>query len=66
LGLSKNEKYLYSQVFPFQVLATNDGMKYLGFHLKANWYKKGDWQWLIAKVEKKLNTWCNQWLSRGG
>jgi hypothetical protein len=37
----------------------------LGFYLKPNLYKKCDWQWLIAKVEKKLNTWCNQWLSKG-
>jgi hypothetical protein len=42
------------------------GLKYLGFFLKPNQYKKCDWQWLIAKVEKKINTWCNRWLSRGG
>jgi hypothetical protein len=31
-GRSKNEKYVYSQVFPFQILALDDGMKYMGFH----------------------------------
>jgi hypothetical protein len=48
------------------VIDLDQGLKYLGFHLKPNLYKKGDWQWLIAKVEKKINHWCNRWLSRGG
>jgi hypothetical protein len=40
-------------------LEIKDGMKYMGFHLKENWYKEGDWKWIIAKVKKKLNTWFN-------
>jgi hypothetical protein len=28
-------------------------------------YQTQDQQWLIAKLEKKLNLWCNHWLSRG-
>jgi hypothetical protein len=44
----------------------NDGMKYLGFSLKVNNYSKKDWQWLRAKVEKRLHTWDNRWLSRAG
>jgi hypothetical protein len=36
----------------------------LGFTLKENVYLKNDWLWLLAKVEKKIHAWCNQWLSR--
>jgi hypothetical protein len=42
------------------------GLKYLGFHLKDNMYKKGNWKWLITKVERKINTWCNRRLTKGG
>jgi hypothetical protein len=24
------------------------------------------WDWLIAKVEKRLTVWCNRWFSSGG
>jgi hypothetical protein len=41
-GISKTAKYLCSQVFPFQALVTDVGLKYLGFQLKENWYQKGD------------------------
>jgi hypothetical protein len=41
-------------------------LKYLGFELKTNMYKKGDWKWLISKVERKLNTSCSRWLFRWG
>jgi hypothetical protein len=33
---------------PFQVLDIDEGMKYLGFLLKPNDYRKTDWWWLIA------------------
>jgi hypothetical protein len=35
-GLSNNKIVLYSQVFPFQVLGMDEGLKYPGFHLKSN------------------------------
>jgi hypothetical protein len=41
-------------------------MKYLGLYLKPKQYKKCDWQWLRVKVEKRINTRCNRWLSKGG
>jgi hypothetical protein len=43
----------------------DQGLKYLGFHSKPNLSKKGDRQWLVVEVEKKINHWCNWWLSRG-
>jgi len=41
-----------------------EGLKYLGFHLKPNDYKKPDWMWLLEKLDKRLKAWSNKWLSR--
>eukprot|EP01018_Ginkgo_biloba_P027293 Gb_33895 [translate_table: standard] len=40
------------------------GTRMKGFFLKPNAYGIRDWRWLIAKVEKRLEIWCNRWLSR--
>jgi len=37
-------------------------LKYLGFHLKPNCYKKEYWSWLIAQIEKRLKGWSLRWL----
>lgn len=42
-------------VFPFTVKNLQDGLQYLGFHLKPNGYNKGDWIWLIKHLEKRIN-----------
>jgi hypothetical protein len=31
------------------------GFKYLGYIIKVDSYKATDWNWLVAKVEKKLD-----------
>jgi hypothetical protein len=41
-------------------------LKYLGFYLKPNDYRKEDWKWLLKKLDKRLNTWSHRWLSRAG
>jgi hypothetical protein len=51
---------------PFQMQGLDDGLKYLGFHLKPNDYRKTDWMWLLEKLEKRLKVWSNKWLSRAG
>ena len=53
-------------LFPFLFTPLDDGLKYLGFRLKPNCYKKEDWNWLVAKLEKRVNNWCNRWLLRAG
>jgi hypothetical protein len=65
-GIPEQEMNYFSQILPFKLIDLDMGLKYLGFHLKPNMYKKNDWQWLTTKVEKKINTWCNRWISRGG
>ena len=50
----------------FFVGKIENGMKYLGFHLKCCRYLLKDWDWLIAKVEKRIRNWSFRWLSKGG
>jgi hypothetical protein len=52
--------------FPFQHLDMLEGVKYMGFTLKPNFYGKVDWYWILSKIEKCISFWCNRWLSRGG
>jgi len=38
----EHEKEHFSQLFPYQVIDMDRGLKYLGFHLKPFFYKKDD------------------------
>ena len=42
------------------------GFRYLGYFLKAEKSTFEDWRWLIVKFEKRINQWCNRWLTIGG
>jgi hypothetical protein len=48
---------VYKEFFPFESRPFNEGLKYLGFQLKPNNYKKEDWSWLVSKLEKRLKSW---------
>ena len=50
----------------FSVGKIEKGMKYLVFHLKCCKYLLKDWDWLIAKVERRIRNWSFRWLSKGG
>lgn len=63
---TQQETYHALQNFPFQNLTMEDGLKYLGFRIKADGYKIAYWTWLIAKVERRLNIWSHHLLSRAG
>ena len=56
-------QYLVSRL-PFQVGDLDMGLKYLGFQLNPNSYLKGDWMWLLVKIEKRIRGWSHRWLSR--
>jgi ribonuclease HI len=45
-------------IFPHSFTHLSAGLKYLGYFLKADSYKSADWNWLIAKFEKKIGHWC--------
>jgi hypothetical protein len=42
------------------------GFNYLGYFLKVGRYKVEEWDWLIAKYERRISHWCNKWLTLGG
>ena len=52
------------ELFPFLHYTLDEGLKYLVFRLKPNCYRNEDWNWLLAKLEHRVNIWCNRWLSR--
>jgi len=44
----------------------DEGLKYISLLLKTNNYLSKEWNWLISKVEKRIKTRYNRWLSRVG
>jgi len=47
-------------------ISLKDGLKYLGFQLKAKGYSKADWQWLLERFYKKISGWEFKTLSLAG
>jgi hypothetical protein len=47
----------FLRLLPVQYKSLEEGVKYLGFHLKPDKYKKSDWAWLIRKVEVRIDSW---------
>jgi len=64
--MEPKEVLFYKGIFPYLENPLDDGLKYLGFHLKPNFYTKIDWNWLLAKLEKRLKSWSFRWLYRVG
>jgi hypothetical protein len=54
LEMGREEEETYKNFFPYTAHDILEGLKYLGFPLKPNNYRKEDWKWLLAKLEKKL------------
>jgi len=53
-------------IFPHNFLHLSQGLHYLGYFIKVEHYTASDWDWLLSKVGKKINNWCNRWLSIEG
>ena len=53
--LTKQEEQWYETIFLFEIKMLDAEIKYLGFQLKPNGYKKNDWDWFIEKIEEILN-----------
>ena len=51
---------------PFYSSQHGGWTKLLGYTLKPNMYGKGDWIWLITKIEQRVNNLYNWWLPCGG
>ena len=63
-NMEEQEIMLLATWLPFQIRDLDEGIKYLGFHLKPNDYRKVDWLWLLEKLEKRMKVWSHKWLSR--
>lgn len=66
VNLEEYELRSLGDLFNFHCQGLDDGVRYLGFFLKPNDYRKNDWFWILAKIEKKLTPWSHKWLSRAG
>jgi hypothetical protein len=51
-GITEQEQGYFSHLFPYQEIELDEGLDYLGFHLKPNLYYKGDC-WLQSGKETK-------------
>jgi len=66
LDLVEEECVEIQNIFKFSSHDIGGRVKYPMFVLKPNNYGKEDWKWLIACIEKRINCWCNRWISCGG
>ena len=64
-GLDDYEILFLQDVFTFPLSKLENGLKCLGFTMKLCIYIIKDWDWLIAKVEKRVKNWSFHWLSKG-
>jgi hypothetical protein len=64
--IEEDIKLLLTDLFTFPSFELADRLKYLGFYLKPNNYGISYWKWLLKRIEKRINLWCNRWISRGG
>jgi hypothetical protein len=56
-AMSVQELKYYQSTFPYEQKPFDVDLKYFGFHLNPNSYKKEEWAWLIVKLEKRLKSW---------
>lgn len=59
VGFPIDEISFMREKYPFQLVDMEDSIKYLGFRLKPNDYRKTNWMWLIENTEKWINLLCH-------
>jgi len=55
-----------SSLFGIGARSIKDGMKYLGFQLKACSYSKSDWLWILDRYYKRISRWEFKILTMAG
>jgi hypothetical protein len=65
-GISETDLSSYKNFLPYTFSKLSSGFRYLGYFLKTGTQRAADWNWLVIRMEKKLNLWTNRWLSLGG
>jgi len=61
----EDESNYYLNIILTQRKIIEEGVKYMGFYLSLDCYRKECWGWLIRKVEKRISTWIYKTLTRG-
>jgi hypothetical protein len=61
----EDESNYYLNIILTQRKIIEEGVKYMGFYLTRDCYRKEYWGWLIRKVEKRISTWIYKTLTRG-
>ena len=52
------------EILSYPAKLISKGFKYIRFFLKPNSYAFQDWMWLYQKVESRVSSWANRFLSR--
>jgi hypothetical protein len=65
-GISDTELSSYKNILPYTFNELSSGFRYLGYFLKTGTQHTVDWNWLVVRMENKINQWSNRWLSLGG
>jgi hypothetical protein len=65
-GVSDADLQLLKATIPLNFLNLSEGLNYLGYHLQMGASSSSDWSWLVASFKKRIDFWCNKWLSLGG
>jgi len=65
-GISQVQLEHIHALFPTQLGTFENGLKYLGYYIKANNYLTSDWHWMLRRVDLRIRSWCNRFLSLGG
>jgi hypothetical protein len=65
-GISAPELQLLKATIPLNFKNLSEGFNYLGFHLRLGASSSEDWSWMVDTFKRKINFWCNKWLSLGG
>ena len=65
-GIPQEQLAPIHALFPGQLGNFENGFKYLGYYIKANNYHTSDWHWMLRRVDHRIRSWCNRFLSIGG
>jgi hypothetical protein len=52
-GLGEKGLMPFKFLYPYEFEFIDTGFKYMGYFLKLNCYKSGDWSWLLKKSKKE-------------
>jgi hypothetical protein len=55
VGLSKAELVSFRNILPYSFVPLSIGFRYLGCFLSTGPHNKSDWNWILTKLENKID-----------